>query len=287
MSLADKALIVRVSSKVWTARRFDRNASDEVVTGNQAITGAARVNNYLMAGADAELKQVNTIVRELRDYIDQNTVPWDNAGGRLLTPMAWVSMRGVINEFTTAFHKAVAEFVVMYPTNLSKAQVNLGQLYDASHFPSQDELHTLFALDVRPEALPLAAPNDPRYGPSASELDALRRSIEDTVNNRLNESLTLQWERIREEVERLNKVTAPREGRRTPIYETTVDNLRQTASVLRDLNITNDARLNQICDEVHDALYGVTAETLRNSAVQRDNVHAATKAVLDKLGGIF
>lgn len=287
MSLADKALIVRVSSKVWTARRFDRNASDEVVTGNQAITGAARVNNYLMAGADAELKQVNTIVRELRDYIDQNTVPWDNAGGRLLTPMAWVSMRGVINEFTTAFHKAVAEFVVMYPTNLSKAQVNLGQLYDASHFPSQDELHTLFALDVRPEALPLAAPSDPRYGPSASELDTLRRSIEDTVNTRLNESLTLQWERIREEAERLNKVTAPREGRRTPIYETTVDKLRQTASVLRDLNITNDARLNQICDEVHDALYGVTAETLRNSAVQRDNVHAATKAVLDKLGGIF
>lgn len=287
MSLADKALIVRVASKVWTARRFDRTASDEVVSENSAISGAARVNNYLMAGADAELKRVNTIVRELRDYIDQNTVPWDNAGGRLLTPMAWVSMRGIIDEFMTEFQRAVAEFVVMYPTNLAKAQVNLGQLYNPDHFPDQNSLHTLFALDVRPEALPLAAPSDPRYGPSADELDELRRSIEGTVNARLNESLTLQWQRIREEVERLNNVTAPREGRRTPIYETTVDKLRQTASVLRELNITGDKRLDEICDEVQSALSGVSAETLRNSAVQRDNVHAATKAVLDKLGGLL
>ena len=74
MSLADKALIVRVASKVWTARRFDRTASDEVVSENSAISGAARVNNYLMAGADAELKRVNTIVRELRDYIDKGPI---------------------------------------------------------------------------------------------------------------------------------------------------------------------------------------------------------------------
>ena len=184
MSLADKALVIRVTSRAWTARRFDRAASDGVTNDAQAVVGAARVNNYLMAGADDELKKVNTIVRELRDYIDANTVPWDNAGGRLLTPMAWVSMKAVIDEFKRAFTNAVAEFVVMYPTNLSKAQVNLGALYDHTQFPHQDDLHHLFALDVRPEALPLAAPSDVRYGPNAAELDALRLSIENTVNSR-------------------------------------------------------------------------------------------------------
>lgn len=287
MSLADKALVVRVTSRAWTARRFDRAASDGVTSDAQAVVGAARVNNYLMAGADDELKKVNTIVRELRDYIDANTVPWDNAGGRLLTPMAWVGMKAVIDEFKRAFNSAVAEFVVMYPTNLSKAQVNLGALYDHTQFPHQDDLHHLFALDVRPEALPLAAPSDVRYGPNADELDALRQSIEQTVNSRLTDSLKAQWERLREEVTRLNAVTAPRDGRRPPIFETTVDKLRHTAGVLRDMNITNDPALDAVCQEVLSALADVTADTLRSSAVQRDNVHAATKAVLDKLGGLL
>jgi hypothetical protein len=285
MSLADKALVIRVNSRAWTARRFDRELSDGVTAGAQAVTGAARVNNYLMAGADNELKAINSIVREVRDYIDANTVPWDNAGGRLITPKAWVSMKGVLDEFMRAFHNAVATFVVMYPMNLSKAQVNLGALYDATQFPHQDDLHRLFALDVRPEALPLAAPSDPRYGMNDAELSALRTTIETTVNAKLEESLSLQWKRLREEAERLHNVTAPRDGRRAPIFETTVEKLSHTARVLRDMNITDNAELNATCDDILTALAGVSAESLRTSATQRDSVHAATQAVLDKLGG--
>ena len=51
------------------------------------------------------------------------------------------------------------------------------------------------------------------------------------------------------------------------------------------MNITNNAELNTTCDEILTALAGVSAETLRTSASQRDSVHTATQAVLDKLGG--
>lgn len=288
MSLSDKALVVRVKSSAWTARRYDRSTSQDLTDENGAARSAARVNQYLMAGADEELKVVNQVVRDARDFVESQTVPWDTYGGRLVTPFTWFHMQTKLREYHKKFNEATEVFVTNYPTNVLIAQRNLGKLYDPTLFPHQSAIASLFSFEIQPEALPLSSPNDPRYGMTRTELDELRASIERTVEERMDQSLELQWKRLRDEVARLNKSTGLRpDGTKPPIFETTVEKLRNTAMVLKEMNITDNSHINIICGDVIDALNDVGVDTLRNSETQRADVHKATLSVLKRIDGLL
>lgn len=283
-NLSDKALVVRVSATAWTARRFDRQTTDELTDSHGASRNAARVNTYLLAGTDTELKAVNQAIRETRDFIEQNSVPWDTHGGRLVTPQAWVNMRGRVSELESQFATAVDAFVEAYPSAIARARINLSDLSSRIQYPALSEVRGLFSLRIVPEALPLSAPSDPRYGMTQAELDDLRTRIERTVNDRLDASLEAQWTRLRDEVARLNAAVIDRtSGRRTPIFETTVEKLRDTAQVLREMNVTENPHIDAICGQVLDALHGVGVDTLRSSASQRAEVQGATASILQRL----
>lgn len=288
MSLADKTLIVRLKASVWSARRFDNSSTAALTADKKASRAAARVNQYLMVGADTELKEVHEVVRAARDYLDNNSVPWDAHGGRLVTPQAWFGMQPEVNKFKARYAAAVEKFLNNYPANAAIAAKNLGDLFQPGMFPFPQRLPAMFGFEIQLEALPLSAPSDPRYGLSQDELDILRTNIERTVMDRLDASLEAQWRRLLEEVSRLNAAVAEREeGRRTPIFETTVEKLRNTAQVLKEMNVTDSSHINNLCGEVLDALHGVGVDTLRISASQRADVHKATSAVMKKLEGLL
>lgn len=287
-SLSDRALIVRVTSTGWTARRFDRSSSEQLTDNAEATRSAARVNQYLMAGADAELRAVNQCIREMRDYVEEQTVPWDTHGGRLVTPFTWFTMQPKILEITARFNALVAEFVARYPASVEEAKNHLGALYNPNFFPHPTAVASLFSLRVVPEALPLSSPSDPRFGMTQSELDALHAQIVSNVEARMEESLMSQWKRLRDEVARLNAAVATREGsKRTPLYETTLEKLRNTALVLQEMNVTDSPHINILCGEVIDALHGISIDTLRESDSQRANVHTMTSSVLKRIEGLL
>jgi hypothetical protein len=216
------------------------------------------------------------------------SVVWDAHGGRLVTPFTWFNMQPELKRLHAKFEAAVAAFVAAYPDAQARAQTALGDLYDASMFPPVHTLPALFRLDVRPEALPLSAPSDPRYGMTDEELADLQANITRTVEERLEASLTTQWQRLHEEVTRLaNAVTERETGKRQPIFETTVEKLRNTAEVLKEMNITNDAHIDYVCGVVLDALRSVGVDTLRNSAVQREAVRDATSEALRVIDGML
>jgi hypothetical protein len=288
MSLAEKTLIVRLKASVWSARRFDNSSTAALTADKKASRAAARVNQYLMVGADTELKEVHEVVRAARDYLDNNSVPWDTHGGRLVTPQAWFGMQTEVNKFKAKYTTAVEKFLNNYPANAAIAAKNLGDLFQSGMFPFPSRLPAMFGFEVQLEALPLSAPSDPRYGLSQEEIDILRTNVERTVMDRLDASLEAQWRRLLEEVSRLNAAVAEREeGRRTPIFETTVEKLRNTAQVLKEMNVTDSSHINILCGEVLDALHGVGVDTLRISASQRADVHKATSAVMKKLEGLL
>jgi hypothetical protein len=63
------ALLVEFASSVWTARKLDKTATDEVVYNKRAASkDAARVNKHLLAGRnELELVQQHvTAARKLR-----------------------------------------------------------------------------------------------------------------------------------------------------------------------------------------------------------------------------
>ena len=63
------AMLTEFNASVWTARKLDRSATEEVVTAkNAAAKDAARVNKHLLAGRN-ELDVIQQMVGRARAYV--------------------------------------------------------------------------------------------------------------------------------------------------------------------------------------------------------------------------
>ena len=78
------AMLTEFNASVWTARKLDRTATEEVVAAkNAAAKDAARVNKSLLAGRN-ELEVIQSMVGRARAFVYDNTLPWSDSGLRLL-----------------------------------------------------------------------------------------------------------------------------------------------------------------------------------------------------------
>lgn len=287
MSIKDKAIIIRVRSTVWSARRYDKQLSLHLTQAASAAKDAARVNQYLLTGADYEFKEISVKLRIIREFVDHATVPWDAHGGRLITPKAYFDLLPSLNALTDDFYNAVKTFINVYPERAVVAQQRLGSMLKPEMYPSVQDLVDAFRVGIDTEAVPTLAPGDLRGGADEAEIERLRESVERTVARRINESITAQWHRLLEDVTRLNSSVAPRDDKANRIYTTTVEGLRHTAKVLRDINVTEDPDLDKLCGDVLDALALASADTLRISPSQRERVFQSTDKVKKTIEGLL
>ena len=97
------ALLVEFASSVWTARKLDKTATDEVVYNKRAASkDAARVNKHLLAGRN-ELELVQQHVTAARNYVYENTLPWSDSGIRLLPTAKFTEFNDRMGKFEEDF----------------------------------------------------------------------------------------------------------------------------------------------------------------------------------------
>src|SRR6185503_20341780 len=75
-------ILYRPSLSVWTARKKDKDESEKVNTSAGAVAGAANVHKALLPDS-AELQAVQKWATSFRTWVYTNTLPWDDAGGRV------------------------------------------------------------------------------------------------------------------------------------------------------------------------------------------------------------
>ena len=97
------ALLVEFNASVWTARKLDKGATDEVVISKRAgAKDAARVNKHLLAGRN-ELDVIQKHVNNVRTYVYENTLPWSDSGLRLLPTVNFQKFAEKMNDFEDEF----------------------------------------------------------------------------------------------------------------------------------------------------------------------------------------
>ena len=87
-SISSSAMIVDFNASVYTARKKDRKASEEVTSMNNAARGVANVSKNLL-GDCAELQAIQKFVGNLRNLHYSMTMPWSDNGSRLITTAAY------------------------------------------------------------------------------------------------------------------------------------------------------------------------------------------------------
>lgn len=269
--LTTRALLVQLSIHQWTARRFDREVSDEVADIHGADSDAGRYNKLLLP--KASLASLQQAVRALREHHETNTLPWTLTGVGLLPAANYFPYMGEHRRLALLFDIERDKFVAGFAEAKEAARKRLGDLYRDDDYPAADDLAGRIGCAIN--VMPLPDAKDFRVTLGDTEEARLRAEIEASVNAAVDGAVRSLWQRVHDTVSTMAARLAafrrdPDTGKvEHPFRDTLVGNLRDLAELLPRLNMSDDPALSRMTDRLRETLCAVEPDDLRKDDAQR------------------
>lgn len=275
------AMLTEFNASVWTARKLDKSATEEVVTAkNAGAKDAARVNKHLLAGRN-ELEVIQSMVGRARAFVYDNTLPWSDSGLRLLPTANFEKFVAKMNDFEEEFTTLVTNFVDIYPTLITAQAMALGDMFRRDEYPTQNEIMTKFAFRVN--YMPVPTAGDFRVDVGNAAMDDIKAKLARLAEERVEEAMKDVRARLGEHLKRMSdRLTTDwvaGEAKQRRFHDSLVDGALELCDLTKNLNVVNDQELESARATLEQLLCGVTPDELRkNHAVRQD-----TKKAVDDL----
>jgi hypothetical protein len=278
------ALLVEFNASVWTARKLDRNATDEVVVNKRAAAkDAARVNKHLLAGR-GELDVIQKHVGDVRTFVYANTLPWSDSGIRLLPTSKFLEFNDRMAQFETEFVDIVNKFVQVYPSLITAQAMALGDMFDRSEYPSAGEMSHKFSF--RLNYMPVPKAGDFRVDVGNEAQKELQQKLAKLADERVEAAMADAKQRLKTHIDRMMDRLKVEEVngkvQKSRIHDSLIDGGLELCEALKSLNITNDPDLTKASDQLAAILRSVDADDLRKHDSARTEVRARVAEIADK-----
>ncbi len=155
--LSEKAMLTRLTISFWTGRVKDNVVAGEVVNSKQAEDKNSGTwwTNLVPRHA---VRQITTAYGRCRAVHKRLTLPWDDAGCRILPADMFMQYSKDMREAKDEFDEAVKAFITSYPKTVAAARKRLGGLLDTKKLPSANDIRHRFG--VRLDIFPLPDADD-------------------------------------------------------------------------------------------------------------------------------
>lgn len=282
-SLSSSGVLVELSISVWTGRKQDKTATKQVADHNGANKAHINTTKALL-GDCAELEAVKKFAGNTRQWSYGGTEEWGHLGQRYLPMVRFPGFHKEATEMQTEFYRLRDEFLQVYEFSQTRAQAQLGNLYNPDEYPSVESLRDKFKFN-------LAYPPVPTGGFIQNiQSEAERYLCEEydrIYTERIEGVMKGVWQRVYDAIKHMSdKLDWGGEGsagEKKRIHATTLDNLRELCGMLPDFNVTNDSRLSTLHAELDQALIGVTTDALREDDTYRAETKKAMDAILSNM----
>jgi hypothetical protein len=267
---------------MWSARKHDPEASEEIARRHGAQPDAGRYHKVLLP--KAALAEIQKIVSEARQEHYFMTLPWDDNGYRVLPAAAYMDHTEKMRDLSNQFTPAVEALAYQFGQLVEEAKVRLGGLFRPEDYPSANEVCCKFSFETK--VMPLPDAGDFRVTLGDEEKERIKRQITAAVEASLQVASRELWQRLYEAVshlaERLQAYKVTDEGVEHPFRDSVVTNLVKLVDVLPKLNVTGDPELERLAAQVRASLL-VDPQELRESELVRSETAKNATAIAQRM----
>lgn len=277
MNIANRGILVRLIVRQWGATQSDSEVSASVAVSYEASTQAG---TYVKKLAESYLFQDFTAVaNEARSYHLSHTVPWLDGGWRILpTTKVWEYRERMSNLMQEA--RSIAEKIGERRDLIrTSAKSRLGKMFKEEDFPTAEALRDKFSVNIG--MMPIPNVSDFRLDLDKEQLDVLRKNVEEELTERNSVILRDLWQRLYNAVQHMHERLKGDDRKR--FRSNMLDNVREMANLLPDLNILGDAELDNMAQEIREKLCKTEVEQLRTQPEKRQDVVKAANDILSKM----
>jgi hypothetical protein len=292
--IASAAVLVELNISVWGASRLDRVETEKVNANAGAVTNAAQVRKDILAGNKLR-KDIADFAAGCRMWHNRQTMPWSDKGARLLPTSLFLEYKTVANAKQAEFKTLVDTFIAAYPQLVQDAHTNLGTMFDASEYPTADEVEAKF--DFRMVFSPVPQAGDFRVKVADDALAEMQESYASAFESRLKTVTQEPWNRLHDMLKAMSEKMTEDDGPRfrvrknkegetirqeikRPFHESFVTNAQNMCDMLRHLNITNDPALEKARLALENAMFGIDIDAVRESPETRAKIKADVDAIM-------
>ena len=280
ISIASSSMLVELSISSWTARKLDKQVSQEVDTMNEARSRSGNFNKNLLAGT-RKLDDIIKYAANVRAWHGFNTLPWSDNGTRLLPMQSFLDYKKRLNEWEEGFNILVQEFLTEYPLLVDAAAFNLGKLFKREEYPDVSIVAKKFNFYYMFSPVPTA--NDFRIDINEQAKNELIAQFSANADTRLKNAMDEAWGRLHKCLAHMSERLAKDDsGDNNKFKDSLVSNALELVETLSALNITKDPRMEQARRDLASALVGVDGKELRKNDAVRSEVKTRVDEILSK-----
>lgn len=276
MNLSDRALLVQLSISQWTARKYDKKATQEVASAFNTAKDAGRYNKSLLPMNDY-LDRVHKKTTFIREKFYKNTLPWGIEGTMMLPTSNYLQFMTDFRKEKNEWQYLVDQFVGNYDQLREDAKRVLGGLYNDADYPTLTDVSQKFKIDMAVFPVPAT---DFRCAIASDELTRIQQDVEKRVADAQATAMKEVWTRLYDRVKHMaEKLADPK----AIFRDTLVENLQEQCSMLSRLNFMDDPNLETLRQQVEGTLASHHPDALRNDPDLRRDTAAEAKAIMDKM----
>ena len=284
ISLATSGLIVSVEVNVWSATKQDRTISEEVTNAYKADKEAARVVKHLLAG-DPSHKALLNHRQTVYNWMKKRTYDWSGTSRYL----PFIEIEKFKQEFRVLekdFEDLLDKFVVRYPDVVSAMAFKQGDMFNASEYPTAEEVRSRFKMRLFISDVPAG---DFRCAIAQDIAADLKQHYKEQANDKVQEIMRDATERLVVFIKRIAHVCREAEvdadgnqKKKPKIYEGTIEGAKELCASLSSFNLTGDARLEEMRQDLLATLNDISAKDLRESDATRAHVKSEVDKIINK-----
>jgi hypothetical protein len=278
ISIASSAVLIDLNISVWTARKLDKNVSKEIDVNKNTTIKAGNYNKHILAGSD-QLEAITKLANEIRDWHSRQTLPWSDAGTRLLPMTNFFDYKQQLGVYEAEFKSRINTFIQQYPNIIQGMAFKLGKLFDRAEYPDADKIASKF--NLRYTIMPVPETNDFRVDIADDIRNEMQQEYQKAYEGRIEAAMSDAWSRLHSTLEHMIDRLS---GDEKKIFRNSmVDNALELTNLLTRLNVTKDPRLESARRELEQSLVGVTADELRDSEGARKEILSKVNQIMENI----
>ena len=278
--MAERAMLVNIRVSMPGNSRKDKKLTDEVLSQKAMGTDAGKWLRQIYP--KTALEPINKIQMAARVYHYDRTLPWMTEGSRVLPTRMHMEYCAGLRDLQNKFHAAVNEFCDKYPEFVEWAKEKHGAEFNPNDYPGAEVIRRKFKFDVA--CLPFPTVSDFRCKLADDIMDETRKTMEEQMGQAMDEAKRDLFERLAEPIRHMAEKLKTPDGEKGGIFrDSLVGNIREICGMIPELNVFDDAKLEEFRKEVETTLGTVNADTLRENAQFRADTASKADEILAKI----
>lgn len=274
--LYEKAMLVHLQMTKWSARKLDRGASLDIMLQNGADPDSGRFWKSLVK--KSHLEDIQSIISEARAWHLQMTLPWSDAGFRLLPAYNFWDYTSGVDLRREKFLSKVEAFLEVYEDAKEQARSYLNGLFQAADYPDVDSIRSKFSFDV--DYMQMPNTDDFRLELSQNETDKVKRQIEERTQGRIREAHRAIYYRLLDMAKNYVKIVGETQRQ---LKDATINNLKELADLVPNLNMLDDPELTKLAQQLRKIAELYDPDTLRKNKRLRESVAQEAKQSVNQI----